>query len=191
MVKKFHGISPGLLHSAHCTPLEPRPIFNPPSITSLSVNQYQIECVMDFFSDSQSVETEAGGILPACLDLHQWNWHEHGPQGVSRLFTGKFCCIQNNEKGICLLFIPLCHIKREAKHFKAVLLKVVFSCMWYFWKFPTDFTSSWRGQLQTHKKGCKLYRSFQLTQSDKKLTWVSIVCLKKCYKNYPSEPSPP
>ena len=45
---------------------------------------------------------------------------------------------QNNEMGIFLLLILLCHIKREAKNFKAVLLKMAFACMCYFWKFPHE-----------------------------------------------------
>ena len=47
---------------------------------------------------------------------------------------------QNNEKGIFLFLILLCHIKREARNFKAVLLKMAFACMGYFWKFPHDMS---------------------------------------------------
>ena len=43
---------------------------------------------------------------------------------------------RNNEKGIFLLLILLCRIKREAKNFIAVLLKMAFACMCCFWKFP-------------------------------------------------------
>ena len=52
---------------------------------------------------------------------------------------------QNNEKGIFLLLILLSHIKREAKTLKAVLLKMAFACMWYFWKFPNEI-GPWESQ---------------------------------------------
>ena len=45
---------------------------------------------------------------------------------------------QNNGMGIFLLFTLLCHIKREARNFKAVLLKRAFACMGYIWKFPHE-----------------------------------------------------
>ena len=45
---------------------------------------------------------------------------------------------QNNEMGIFLLLTLLCHIKREARNFKAVLLKMAFACIGYIWKFPHD-----------------------------------------------------
>lgn len=35
--------------------------------------------------DPQSAEAEAGGVLPTCLDLHQWNRHEYGTEGCMDL----------------------------------------------------------------------------------------------------------
>ena len=49
---------------------------------------------------------------------------------------------QNNEMGIFLLLTLLCHIKREARNFKAVLLKMAFACMGYIWKLPHDLKSA-------------------------------------------------
>ena len=38
--------------------------------------------VQQVLPDPQPVEAAAGGILPACLVLHQRDRHEHGTQGM-------------------------------------------------------------------------------------------------------------
>ena len=47
------------------------------------------EGVQQVLPDTQPLEAEAGGVLPACLVLHQRHRHEHGPQGLPRLSPGR------------------------------------------------------------------------------------------------------
>lgn len=110
----------------------------------------------DFVLDTESVEATFRGILPACLDIHEWHWYEFSFKGFSRVSTGWHLFAFKSQitaklPCICWRYAGLFKVCMCTRPTRMINSKIVPRFSWA-WRNPVCFFFQTKGQnLRTTK----------------------------------------